>query len=769
MSQLSLISSDTSSPSLPEGSRLISVVVSPLDGEFLYACPPSQDDPIAVGSLVTVPLGKRSATGFVVSVDSENEASSLAQMRERGVRVKQLASGAAPLQAFSSEHLGFFRWIARYYAEPLSKILDLAVPPPAPAKLESFLRLRGAAPPDAKLGRAQQAILGALSSNESEWVPLAQLRQSVHAPAATVRGLVARGLIEQESRLPAPPAFDPSAIRLESLRASMTSEQNSAVDAVVGHVREGSFASFLLHGVTGSGKTEVYLELMIEALKGGRSALVVVPEIALTPQLIERFERRLGCRVALLHSSLSPRERWQFWQGLCNGSYRVAVGARSALFAPMRDLGAIIIDEEHDSSFKQGEGIRYHARDLALVRAKLASCPIVLGSATPSLETFHNARSGRHGYLRIAKRFFSSPPLAHQLVDLNRTKPWEMPSRSISAQLLNGLAETLKAGEQSFVLYNRRGFASYLQCSSCEHVLGCPHCSVTLTFHRRDNSLLCHFCGFSTVPPLVCSGCGAREPLPVPGEKADPLFSHRGAGTERVAEEIASLLPEARIAQLDRDSVRSIDDYVSILRRVRNREVDILVGTQMIAKGHDLPDVTFVGIVDCDVGLHMPDFRASERSFQLLTQAAGRAGRRDKPGRVVLQTRVPSHASLQQTVRADYGAFAEGELELRKALEYPPFQRLLRIIIAAEDRNAAQQWAQQVSSVTAAACAGRGIAVLGPAPAPLEKVRNLWRYHIVCKASSASLLQGVMQQIKAALADAKQARIVFDLDPQDML
>jgi primosomal protein N' (replication factor Y) len=432
----------------------------------------------------------------------------------------------------------------------------------------------------------------------------------------------------------------------------------------------------------------------------------------------------------------------------------------------MKDLGVIVVDEEHDSSFKQGEGTRYNARDLALVRAKLAECPVVLGSATPSLETFHNATLGKHSKFVLSSRFYGSNAPRFEVVDLSRIKPWHMPSKSISPTLLQGLQKTLENGEQAFVLYNRRGFASYLQCSSCEDVVECPHCSVTLTYHRRNNSLLCHFCGFSTPPPVVCNSCGHREPLE-PG--ADPLFAQRGAGTERVFEELTTLLPKARIAKLDRDAVSSLEDYTEILQKMREHSIDILVGTQMIAKGHDLPNVTYVGVVDCDVGLHMPDFRAGERAFQLLTQVAGRAGRRDKQGHIVLQTRVPGHASLQTTVSGKYDEFATEELALRKTLGYPPFQRLLRVIIAAEDKAIAQRYAAQLTAIATPICDTHKITILGPAVAPLERIRNNWRYHVLFKSSSISLLQHLLRQLKATMDAPKPVRLVFDLEPQDML
>jgi primosomal protein N' (replication factor Y) len=386
------------------------------------------------------------------------------------------------------------------------------------------------------------------------------------------------------------------------------------------------------------------------------------------------------------------------------------------------------------------------------------------------LESFQHARAGKHTLLSLGRRFFNSKPLAYQVVDLNKLKPWEMPSRNVSPALLTALQDTLKEGGQAFILYNRRGFATYLQCSACEHVVGCPHCSVTLTFHRKTNSLLCHFCGYSTPPPVACSQCGGKDTqTPDENGKHEPLFKHRGSGTERVYEELSALLPDARIEKLDRDAVKTLDDYTAILHKVRSGAVDILVGTQMIAKGHDLPNVNFVGIVDCDVGLHVPDFRAAERAFQLLTQVSGRAGRREKQGRIILQTRVPQHSSLQMTVAADYLSFASQELAMREMLGYPPFQRLLRIIVGAEEKSAAERLAARIAENARLDAEALDVTVLGPAPAPVEKVRNYWRYHILCKAQSAAKLQHLMYRLKHDSGNDKGSRIVFDLDPQDML
>lgn len=765
MTQIPLIQNEAEARATAPQS-LLTAVIPPLEGEYLYSYDPAERSAPLTGSIIEVSLGRRTVPAFVVSTNSERERLASQEMTARGISVKPIPKNTRPIHAFTTEHLPFLEWTAKYYAEPLSKILDIAIPTPAFGRPDPYIRLTEQAPQECR-GAAQLRVVEHLRQRQG-WTPLSAVREQCETTAAVIRALEQKGVIEKVEHLP------PSETSIDrppppSLWDELSDEQKDATTPILKHVSEHSFSSFLLHGVTGSGKTEVYLELIVEALKRNRSALVIVPEIALTPQLLNRFESRLKQSVAVLHSGLRPPERWKHWANALSGDTRVVIGARSAIFAPMRDIGVIIVDEEHDGSFKQGEGIRYNARDLAVVRAKLASCPIVLGSATPSLETFQHARTGKHHLLPLTRRFFTSQPLHFDIVDLNKIKPWEMPSKSISPKLLSSLKQTLSNKEQAFILYNRRGFATYLQCSCCENVVGCPHCSVTLTYHRNNNSLLCHFCGFSTPPPSACGQCGAKDPTAKGAHEGEPLFKLRGAGTERVYEEISTLLPEARIAKLDRDAVRTIDDYTEVLRQVRNKEVDILVGTQMIAKGHDLPDVTFVGIVDCDVGLHVPDFRAGERAFQLLTQVAGRAGRREKQGYVTLQTRVPSHPSLQMTTSANYLGFAEQELAMREMLGYPPFQKLLRVIIGAEDKNVAHRNATILAEQAAEVCPSLDITMLGPAPAPVEKVRSFWRYHILFKALSGAKLQSLMHRLKRHGDTTKNVRVVFDLDPQDML
>jgi primosomal protein N' (replication factor Y) len=762
--QTSLIPDETTDSS--QKRALFTAVVPPLDGEFIYEYNPDTHPDLGVGYVVQVPLGRRETHAYITSINSDKEHQTEKEMSERGVKIKPIPENAPSSLAFNQEHLAFYEWISRYYSEPLSKILDLAVPTPAEGKpqLGYILgsKLETAELDSLKLSTGQRAVVELLKKAKAP-IDSKSIQVNCAVSPAILRAMIKKELIAA-IEITATGLPDSNEAIKKIIKPSLNPEQEEAAKQISAGF--GKFSTTLLQGVTGSGKTEVYLSLIIDTLAKGLSALVMVPEIALTPQLTERFISRLNIPVAVLHSSLKPKERWKHWSDLASGKVRVAIGARSAIFAPLKDLGIIIVDEEHDSSFKQGEGIRYHARDLALVRAKLSECPVILGSATPSLESYQNATSGRYLHLHLRNKYHDAATSTFQIIDLNTIKPWQMKSKNISPGFFTGLQSALTRGGQAFILYNKRGFASYLQCSSCEHVLGCPHCSVTLTYHRNQNSLVCHQCGFTMVPPGVCSGCGAQEKIE---PDAEPLFAHRGSGTERVHEEIAQLLPTARVAVLDRDTASSVEDYVEILRKVREREVDILVGTQMIAKGHDLPGVIFVGIVDCDVGLHIPDFRAAERSFQLLTQVSGRAGRRSEQGHVILQTRVPTHPSLALTATSEYDKFAQGELKLRKELCYPPFHKLLRIIISAPDRTVALKKASEISHLANSLSASLKTHVLGPAPAPIEKIRTLWRYHLLMRSPSAASLQHAMKQIKRHFQSDSETRISYDLDPHDML
>ncbi|MFM1849076.1 MAG: hypothetical protein RL417_2550 [Pseudomonadota bacterium] len=739
-------------------SDLVNIVIPPLPHAFTYRIPPEFVAEIGVGSRVEIPFGRRRASGYVVAVGAD------VQSPDPTIELKTVFSDSELERCFLPEQLEFLNWVADYYGESIASVIDVAVPPISVRRYRRTVRLIGT-PEEPPRGKLQRAVLTALADAGGS-LDFGELTKRHRGASAAIRALAAGGALSIETIEivggAAPAAAAPDEVSDE---IALSAHQSAAVHAIVQAVDAERPQPFLLHGVTGSGKTEVYIEAIRHTLRSGRGALVIVPEIALTPQLIDRFQARLGDQIAVLHSGLHRRTRWESWRALLEDRCRIAIGARSGIFAPVHNLGLIIVDEEHDGSFKQSEGLRYNGRDLAVVLAHRRSCPVVLGSATPSLESLHHARSKRYHYLALPTRHSTAAPLTFDLVDLNRVKPWEMASPNVSPQLHRAIAAALERREQVFILFNRRGFASYLQCDRCETVVECPNCSVTLTYHQRSHELICHYCNLSLVPSELCSAC------PPSAETNRGKLVQRGAGTERVYEELRGLFPDAAIDRLDRDAANDLESYKAILGRVRSGETAILVGTQMIAKGHDLPNVTVVGIADCDVGLHMPDFRASERVFQLLTQASGRAGRGDKAGCVVLQTRVPRHPSLVRTVRDDYLGFAEGELAVRQELSYPPFTRLLRIVASSQDKSAAETRLLNFRSGVHDFIGHHQLAVkvLGPSPAPLERLKTSWRWHMILKADNPIHLLKVMGYLRAEKNTSRKVKVTFDMDPQEML
>ncbi len=519
----------------------------------------------------------------------------------------------------------------------------------------------------------------------------------------------------------------------------------------------GGPTAFLLHGITGSGKTEVYLQLIAQALQRGRTALVLVPEIGLTPQLLSRFRARFGPDVAVLHSALSQGERADAWRRLARGEVRIALGPRSALFAPLSHLGVVIVDEEHDSSFKQQDGVRYHGRDVALVRAQRAGALAVLGSATPSLEAMAMVQQGKVRLLTLPKRATGAALPKVQIVDLRQHLLPE--DALISAPLHKALEETLLAGEQSILFLNRRGYATFLLCKGCGHRFECKNCAVTLTWHKGHDHLLCHYCGFRADVPTRCSACD--------GQKIERL----GIGTEKIEEQIASRFPTARVARLDRDTAEG-PGLSRVLAAMHRREIDILVGTQMLAKGHDFPYVTLVGVVLADTGMGLPDFRAGERTFQLLAQVAGRAGRAERPGRVIVQTFNPQHPAILCSAEHDYVRFATDELLARKELNYPPFSRLAALRFDGVDpvavREAAELVAVRARQVVNRAPESAVISLLGPAEAPLSRLKGRTRWQLFVRAANVRALRTV---VRAALDTPvhKGIRLSVDIDPVSTL
>lgn len=544
---------------------------------------------------------------------------------------------------------------------------------------------------------------------------------------------------------------------------ALNSSQRAALEAIHGGENR---SPVLLHGVTGSGKTAVYLAAIEVTLARGESALLLVPEIGLTPALFADFEAAFPRLVAVVHSGLAAGERARQWQRLRSREARVAVGTRSAIFAPLPCLGLILVDEEHDASFKQQEAPRYHARDLAVLRAKLCSARCVLGSATPSLESFAHARSGKYRLVTMPERAAQRPLPVVRLIDMgaefrNSTAPRRhpMPEDLLSTDLRTALDDRLRRGQQSLLLINRRGFAPIVLCRACGASVMCRDCALTLTFHKRAARLLCHLCGYSIEPPRVCPACASEH------------IYFLGSGSEKVEETLSGLFPSARIARLDRDTARSRRHFEETLARFRDGGLDILVGTQMIAKGHDLPGVTLVGVLHSDLGLSFPDFRSAERTFQLLTQVAGRAGRGSEPGEVLLQVIHPGHYAVEAAARSDFAAFYDKEANFRRWLHYPPFAALACAQLRHRDYDRVLDYATQTSQfLRARATAYADVRVLGPAPALLARAKGLHRFQLLCKTSSRRSLHALLSELRAfALAQKFPATaLIIDVDPLNL-
>jgi len=613
---------------------------------------------------------------------------------------------------------------------------------------------------------AQAKLLRRIAAHPGGISTTALAHGDPQAPA-TLRALLRRqfALIETRPIFAAAEAVLTSDEK-EGARVELTDDQRQALVPIHDAIKRQLPARFLLHGVTGSGKTEVYLRAIEETLAAGRQALVLVPEITLTHQIVARLRARFGDEVAVLHSGLKPGERLAQWERLRLRHTSIAVGARSALFAPLEALGLVVVDEEHDGAYKNEEGFRYHARDLAERRAARACCPLILGSATPSLESRFRAEQGELHRLSLPRRVGGRPLPAVEIVDLGKEKAKSARGRKLilARPLRRAIEETLVAGGQTILFLNRRGFSTRIFCFQCGHAERCHDCDVALVFHASEHTLRCHYCDSTRVVPEVCSGCG------------DPETALLGVGTERLEEEVRALFPGARTLRLDRDTSSRRGHTEKVLRALRDEEVDIVIGTQMVAKGHDFPGVQLVGVVAADLGLHLPDFRAAERTFQLLTQVAGRAGRAVRPGRVVVQTFVPDHYALIPVATHDFETFYRAELEHRRALAYPPFGELARIVVSAEDEAEALAAAELVATAVRIVLAipraapRTAVEILGPAPAPIARLRGRFRFMLLLKSADA----GAMRPACEAVLDAfrKLPRTVqagLDARPVNML
>ncbi len=639
----------------------------------------------------------------------------------------------------------------------------------SPAVRAAVVRVLSAAPdldPAAareRLRRApsQLALLEILvAEGPTEW---SRLSGRVKDLPGRVRRLQEHGFVRVEERTP---GLGESPLPESGEVPELTPDQERAVEALETAIDAGDPTPILLHGVTGSGKTEVYLRAVAHALARGRQALVLVPEITLTHQIVARLRARFGDQLAVLHSGLRPGERLAQWERLRRGETPIAVGARSALFAPTRDLGLIVIDEEHDGAYKNEEGFRYHARSLGARRARADGCPLLLGSATPALETRYAAERGVIGRLRLPRRIGGRPLPSVELIDLARERASLPRGRKLilGSALRRALVRGVDEGSQSLLFLNRRGFSTQIACFDCQHVVRCNHCDISLTFHAETDRLCCHYCDYRIRPPAKCPGCGSDS------------VALLGLGTERVEEEVRAALPGARVARLDRDVSARRGATEEILSRLRAGDIDVLVGTQMIAKGHDFPGVGLVGVVNADLGLHFPDFRAAERTFQLLTQVSGRAGRGGLPGRVLIQTYQPDHPAIAPVVDHDYERFYLGERDLRHRLGYPPFGRVALVRVSGSDEGLAHLSAERLAKAGREALSrletegAAGGEVLGPAPAPIARLRGRYRFQVLVKQRRLEPLRRVGRAVLEACANLPgDVRASLDLQPQDML
>ncbi len=605
---------------------------------------------------------------------------------------------------------------------------------------------------------ASQARLFQEIAAAAHGIATRSLTKSDPRVGALLRALAKRGLVVFEER---PRLFATETFLDGGGEVSLSEDQSEVLGPIRDAIKRQVPERFLLHGVTGSGKTEVYLRAIAEALEVGRQALVLVPEITLTHQIVARVRARFGDQVAVLHSGLKPGERLAQWERLRSRQTAIAVGARSALFAPLDALGLIVIDEEHDGAYKNDEGFRYHARDLAERIASQAHCPLILGSATPSLETRHSAEIGRIRRLSLPRRIGGRPLPAVEIIDLAKEKAKNPRGRKLilSRPLRTAIQHALDQGGQTILFLNRRGFSTRIFCFQCGHAERCDDCDVALVYHAADYQLRCHYCDGVRDVPERCNGCG------------DPETALLGVGTERLEEEVRSVFPSARIMRLDRDLASRRGHTESVLRALKDEEVDIVIGTQMVAKGHDFPGVQLVGVVAADIGLHLPDFRAAERTFQLLTQVAGRAGRADRPGRVIVQTFVPDHYAVAPVATHDYEGFYREEIGHREALGYPPFAELTRVVVQAENESEAREAAEALAAAARIPIAdGAPVELLGPAPAPLAKLRGRFRFMLLIKGKDAGLVRSVSLAIlKASKNLPRGVQTALDVRPVNML
>ena len=726
--------------------------------ELDYLVPEPLAERVGVGSRVRVPFRDKSTLATVVAALDHSDAES--------IRPIEAVIGEAPI--LSEQLLELARWISAYYCCPIETVMrsllpqvirraevgwkkQLFVRPARKIDNEEIEKLRKRAPRQAELLEAIAQLEGAMRA--------ADLLRHTSLDNQTLRALVRRGLAElHEEAAVRDPHADEQFIATSNL--VLNDEQSLALKGITQALDSPENARpILLHGVTGSGKTEIYLQAIRAALERGRSAIVLVPEISLTPQTVEGFKGRFAetqDAVAVLHSHLSEGERHDEWHKIHSGRARIAIGPRSAVFAPLKSLGLIVVDEEHENTYKQEEAPRYHARDVAVVRAKIEKCVVVLGSATPSLESYHNATTGKYRLATLTQRVDEKQMPLTRVVDLRRERRKERAIAILSGKLRGAIADRLEKREQTILFLNRRGFSTSLLCSNCGEARNCPNCSVALTFHRHVARLSCHLCGHTAAVPRKCPACGK-----------DALI-YAGFGTEKVESTVAHIFPKATVRRMDADSMTRKEAYRETLRSFRTGKIDILVGTQMIAKGLHFPNVTLVGIINADLALHLPDFRAGERTFQLLTQVAGRAGRGETPGEVFVQTYTPFSPSIQFARHHDFAGYFQQELEFRERCDFPPFKHAILITVRSAHEGRAKLSAETLKRRLKEALPEEFI--LGDStPAPLEKLQGQFRFHILLRGEAIMRLSRLVRNTLDKLPFPEDVTVTVDVDPYQLL
>ena len=801
----------------------------PLRKTFTYRVPMALNAQMSVGKRVLVPFQRRKITGYVLAFPVS------LPVGIKPSNVKEVLDLMDDSPLFDETMLAFFRWISTYYLYPLGEVIKTGLPPGLTVETRQTLRItpKGKAWLARHPAESQDACLLRILAEKGE-ASLASLSRQLPMKnlRSRVVSLKSENLIVEEPRLrrgqttkktetvvvfcedpvhTTPPHLTPKEadilnfirmrkrISRKDLRKEfrtisaylprltqkglvkidrqekyrdpfagehcepdtlpdLTSDQREALSKIEKATAGGGFKSFLLHGITGSGKTEVYMRLIRRVIEERKEAIVLVPEISLTPQLIDRFRRRFDPSIAVLHSGLSPGERYDQWRQILRGEVRIAIGARSAIFAPFRRLGVIIVDEEHEPSFKQEEKLKYNARDLAVMRAKMNQAILILGSATPSVESFFNTQTKKFRYLHLPQRVESRPLPAVDIVDMRLEKQGGR-SPVFSSKLREALINNTEKGRQSLIFLNRRGFANFVLCRDCGWTSRCPNCSVTLTYHTVGRTLQCHHCGFVTPTPTECPQCQGYSLYPI------------GIGTQKIEEETLKVLPSARVARMDRDTTTRKGAYTRIVRAMESGEIDVLIGTQMIVKGHDFPNITLVGVICADTVLNFPDFRASERTFQLLTQAGGRAGRGDLTGRVIIQTYNPDHYSIERAKRHDFLTFYEDEIAFRKELKYPPFSRLANLRVSGNNREPVERFVKRLGMTGAKIrmtdkAYKNHLDLLGPCRAPLAKVKGRYRWHLLIKSGRTEALHRFLGELlDKTEMESTGIQLEVDIDP----